>query len=181
MVLAELGWNNTVPQEIGLVRGAANLQNKDWGAIITWKYTQQPYLATGDEMYEQMLTSYECGAKYLVVFNYADDMNDPYGTLQDEHFQALERFWNDVVKNPSVNYGGIKAEGALVLPKDYGWGMRNPKDVIWGIWAGNNTTEQIWNHLQGRLGQYGSKLDIVYDDPTYPLLGKYREIYYWNQ
>ena len=54
VVLAQLGWNNTVAQEIGLVRGAANLQNKQWGTIITWKYTQEPYLADGQEIYEQM-------------------------------------------------------------------------------------------------------------------------------
>ena len=74
LVLAELGWNNTVAQEIGLVRGAANLQGKSWGTIITWKYTQAPYLTSGEEMYSQMQTSYECGAEYVVVFNYAEDM-----------------------------------------------------------------------------------------------------------
>ena len=180
-VLAELGWNNSVAQEIGLVRGAPNLQDKDWGTIITWKYTQSPYLTSGAEMYEQMLTSYECGAKYVAVFNYADGMDGPYGTLKDEHFQALEHFWNDVVKNPCVKYGGFKAEAAFVLPKDYGWGMRRANDSIWVLWAGNSTTEHIWNQLQVRLGQYGSKLDIVYDDLTYPVLGKYSEIYYWNR
>ena len=38
-VLAEVGWNNTLNQEIALVRGAANFQHKDWGVIITWKNT----------------------------------------------------------------------------------------------------------------------------------------------
>ena len=180
-VFAQLGWNNTVSQEIGLVRGAANLQNKDWGTIITWKYTQPPYLTSGDEMYEQMLTSYECGAKYVVVFNYADGMDGPYGTLQDEHFQALQRFWNEVVQNSSVVHGGIKAEAVLVLPKDYGWGMRNPNDTIWGLWNANSTSQQIWTQLQSKLAQYGSRLDIVYDDSAYPVVGKYSQIYYWNQ
>ncbi len=180
-VFAELGWNNTVSQEIGLVRGAANLQNKSWGTIITWKYTQPPYLTSGDEMYEQMLTSYECGAKYVVVFNYADGMDGPYGTLQDQHFQALQRFWNEVVQNSSVFHGGIKAEAVLVLPKDYGWGMRNPNDTIWSLWNANSTSKQIWTHLQSKLAQYGSRIDIVYDDPAYPVVGKYSQIYYWNQ
>jgi hypothetical protein len=181
VVLAQLGWNNSVAQEIGLVRGAADLQGKDWGTIITWKYTQPPYLTNGDEMYEQMLTSYECGAKYVVVFNYADGMDGPYGTLQDEHFQALQRFWNEVVQNSSVVHGGIKAEAVLVLPKDYGWGMRNPSDTIWGLWNANSTSQQIWTQLQSKLAQYGSRLDIVYDDPAYPAAGKYSHIYYWNQ
>jgi hypothetical protein len=181
LVLAQLGWNNTVAQEIGLVRGAANLQGKSWGTIITWKYTQQPYLTSGEEMYNQMRTSYECGAEYVVVFNYAEDMEGPYGTLQEEHFQALERFWSEVVQNPNVIHGGVKAEAALVLPKNYGWGMRNSKDIIWGIWGTNSTSEQIWTQLQSKLVQYGSRLDIVYDDPAYPVAGKYGQIFYWNQ
>jgi len=181
MVLAELGWNNTVSQEIGLVRGAANLQGKRWGTILTWKYTHAPYLTGGDEMFEQMKTSYECGAEYVVVFNYAEDMEGPYGTLQEEHFEALERFWNEVVQNPNVVNGGVKAEAALVLPRNYGWGMRNPNDIIWGLWNANDTSQKIWTQLQGRLTQYGTKLDIIYEDAAYPVDGKYANVYYWNQ
>jgi hypothetical protein len=180
-IFAQLGWNNTVAQEIGLVRGAANLQGKDWGTIITWKYTHSPYLASGDEIYQQMKASYECGAKYVIVFNYAEDMSGPYGTLKDEHFQALERFWNDVVKNSAVTHGGVKAEAALVLPKDYGWGMRTEDDKIWGLWKPDDTSQKIWSQLQGKLGQYGTKLDIVYDDPAFPVEGKYANVYYWNK
>jgi len=61
-VLAQLCWNSTAAQEIGLVRGAANLQNKTWGTILTWKYTVPPYLASGEELYSQMRMAYECGA-----------------------------------------------------------------------------------------------------------------------
>ena len=180
-VFAQLGWNNTVAQEIGLVRGAANLQGKDWGTIITWKYEQPPYLASGDEIYQQMKESYECGAEYVIVFNYAEDMSGPYGTLKDEHFQALERFWNDVVNNPSVTQGGVKAEAVLVLPADYGWGMRRPDDTIWGLWKADNVSQQIWTQLQTKLEQYGQKLDIVYDDPNFLVEGKYANVYYWNK
>ena len=180
-VFAELGWNNTVNQEIGLVRGAANLQNKEWGTIITWKYTQEPYLCSGNEMFDRMRTSYESGAKYVVVFNYAENMRGPYGTLQPEHFSALERFWNDVVESPWVAHGGVKGEAALVLPADYGWGMRSMNDSIWGIWKPDNTTQQIWNLLKNKLVQYGPKLDIVYEDSAYPVAGKYSQIIYWNQ
>jgi hypothetical protein len=181
MVLAELGWNNSVAQEIALVRGAANLQGKDWGTILTWKYTHAPYLTDGAEMFEQMRTSYECGAEYVVVFNYAEDMEGPYGTLQEEHFEALERFWNEIVQNPDVVHGGVKAEAALVLPRNYGWGMRNPNDIIWGLWNANSTSQQIWIQLQGRLEQYGTKLDIVYEDAAFPVAGMYANVYYWNQ
>ena len=181
MVLAQLGWNNTVNQEIGLARGAANLQNKSWGTIITWKYMQEPYLPSGNEMFEQLRASYEAGAKYAIIFNYAENMTGPYGTMQDEHFQALERFWLDIVKNPFTQQGSTKADAVLVLPKDFGWGMRNPDDKIWGIWNANSTCQQIWTVLQGKLSTYGAKLDIVYDDPAYPVAGKYNNIYYWNQ
>ncbi len=178
MVLAQLGWNNSVAQEIALARGAANLQSKNWGTILTWKYTQAPYLADGNEIFEDMKTSYENGAQYVVLFNYADSMTGPYGTLQAEHFQALERFWNEVVQNTTVIRDGIKAQAALVLPRNYGWGMRNPQDSVWGVWAANGTSQQIWTQLQSRLTQYGSKLDIVYDDPAYPIAGKYPQVYY---
>ncbi len=182
-IFAQLGWNNTVAQEIGLVRGAANLQGKSWGTILTWKYTHAPYLTDGTEMFDQMKASYEAGADYVIVFNYAEDMSGPYGTLKEEHFQALERFWSEVVQNPNVAHGGVKAEVALVLPKDFGWGMRNAHDWIWGLWSANSTSisEQIWDRLQNLLGQYGTKLDIVYDDPAHPVVGKYGQVFYWNQ
>jgi len=181
MMLAQLGCNNTVNQEISLVRGAANLQNKSWATILTWKYSHPPYLPSGNEMYEQLRASYEAGAKYAIVFNYAEDRTDPYGTLQDGHFQALERFWRDIVKNPFTQQGSAKAEAALVLPKDFGWGMRNQNDKIWGIWSANSTCQQIWTVLQEKLSTYGAKLDIVYEDPAHPVAGKYNHIHYWNQ
>ncbi|MDR0372090.1 MAG: hypothetical protein LBI79_00780, partial [Nitrososphaerota archaeon] len=67
VVFAQLGWNNSVVQEVGLVRGAASLQGKSWGTIITWTYTHPPYLIGGEEMYSQMCASYEAGAEYVVV------------------------------------------------------------------------------------------------------------------
>ena len=181
VVLAQLGWNNSVAQEIALVRGAANLQGKSWGTILTWKYTQAPYLADGNEIFNQMKTSYENGAQYVILFNYAENMSGPYGTLQEEHFQALERFWNDVVQNASEVHGGIRAETALVLPKNYGSGMRNAQDNVWGLWDANAPSTQFLTQIQSKLAIYGSKLDIVYDDSAYPLAGKYSQVIYWNQ
>jgi hypothetical protein len=180
-VLAQLGWNNTAAQEIGLVRGAANMQGKSWGTIITWTYRDEPYLASGDTIYEQMKLSYECGAEYVVVFNYAEDMDGLYGILQEEHLQAMEQFWTNVVQNSEVVHGGIEAEAALVLPQSYGWAMRNPNEPIWGIWDTDEESEQIWNLLQDNLAQYGPHLDIVYDSTEFPVTGKYSQIVYWNQ
>jgi len=69
----------------------------------------------------------------------------------------------------------------LVLPKNYGWGMRNPQDTIWAFWGPDENSQQIWELSQTLLNQYGTSLDIVYDDPAYPVTGKYPKIYYWNQ
>jgi hypothetical protein len=181
VVLAELGWNHTLAQDIALVRGAATLHNKPWGAIITWKYNNQPYLDSGEAIYKQMRTAYETGAEYVVVFNYAEDMEGPYGTLQDEHFDALERFWNEVVQSSEVKHGSVEAEAVLVLPRNYGWGMRNPADKIWGLWGPDENSQQIWELSRNLLDQYGYGLDIVYSDPEFTVEGKYPQIYYWNQ
>jgi hypothetical protein len=181
VLLAQVGWNHTLAQDIALVRGAATLQDKPWGVIITWKYNHPPYLDTGEAIYNQMHTAYEAGAEYVVVFNYAEDMTGPYGTLQDEHFEALERFWNEVVQSSDVKHGSVAAEAVLVLPENYGWGMRDPADKIWGIWGPDENSQQIWNQCQSLLDQYGLGLDIVYFDPAYPVEGKYPQIYYWNQ
>ena len=181
VVLAQIGWNNTFAQQIALARGAAKLQNTDWGIVITWKYDKTPYLDTGTEILNQMRTAYECGAKYIVLFNYYEDETNPYGTMEDEHFLALENFWNKVVKNPDVIRGSIKAETVLVLPKNYGWGMRWQEDKIWGVMEPDENSQQIWNLLQKNLTNNGLHLDIVYDDSRFPLTGKYQQIYNWNQ
>ena len=180
VVLAQLGWNYTGTQDIALVRGAANLQGKDWGAIVTWKYDTPPYLENGTEMYDQMRVAYVTGAKYIVAFNYSPNGNG-IGLLKDEHFLALQRFWNDIVQNKTVINGGVKAEAVLVLPKNYGWGMRSLQDNIWGIWQPDATSPQVWAALQTSLLKYGSKLDIVYDDSAYQVVGRYQQVYFWNQ
>ena len=179
-LLAQLGWNSSVNQQISLVRGAATLQNKDWGTIITWKYTQPPYLDTGENIYNQIVTSYNAGAKYITIFDYPyNSTSNPYGIMTDEHFQALEKFWNQVVTKSSPN--SVQAQAALVLPKDYGWGMRSVDDKIWGFWGPDDKSPLIWNNTQTLLNKYGLRLDIIYDDPAFPLQGNYSKIYYWNQ
>jgi hypothetical protein len=170
-VLAQLGWNNSVAKEIAFVRGTANLQHKHWGAIITWTYTQPPYLASGDEIYTQMRSAYESGADYVVVFNYAKDMEGPDGILQADHFDALKRFWTDVVQNPGIS-NSRRGEVAFVLPKDCGWSMRNPEDLEWGVRVPSDEAQVAYNLLEDALAKHGSRLDIVYDDPMYPLEGR---------
>ena len=181
VLLAEVGWNNTIAQDIGLVRGAANLQNKSWGTIITWKYNHPPYLDTPENIYEQMITSYETGADYIVIFNYPTyPEGNQYGAMTDQHFEALEAFWNTITQSQIV-HNSIKAEAVLVLPKGYGWAMRNMQDKIWGFWEPDEKSEQILTILNQLLDHYGTRLDIVHDDPAYPVTGKYQLIYYRNQ
>lgn len=180
VVLAQLGWNDTLSRSISLIRGAARMQNKDWGTIITWKYDEPPYIDSGDNIYQQMRISYEAGAKYVMVFNYPryPESND-YGILDDEHFEALERFWSDVIKTPSSNHGSIEVEAALVLPESYGWGMRHPGDRIW-YWQSGERAQKIWELSLSLLSEYDIHIDIIHDNPAFPATDKYGKILHWS-
>jgi hypothetical protein len=180
VILSQIGWNLTLPQQIAITRGAANLQSKDWGVVITWKYDAPPYLDSGSEILSQMRISYECGAKYILLFDYYGGNGNPYGTLQDEHFQALQSFWNDVVRNPSVVQGSVTADTVLVLPKNYGWGMRWRDDKIWGVFQADAETWRLWDLAQGVLVTGDFKADIVYEDANFPLPATYQHVFRWN-
>jgi len=177
-VFAELGWNHNQAQHIALCRGAANVQEKDWGAIITWAYNAPPYLARGTEMLQAMNTAYYSGAKYLIVFNYPQI--NPYGALTEEHFAAMEKFWDCIHRFPGNLLEKVDGQVALVLPKDYGWGMRNPDDKIWGLWLPDDLSPLIGEKIATLISKYGLKLDIVYDDPQFNFTEKYQKIYFWN-
>ncbi len=183
-VFTQLGHNISSTQNIDLIRGAAQLQNKQWGAIITWKYDHPPYLDTGDETYRQMLMAYQAGASYVILFDYPyTEGGNPYGVLQDEHFYTMEKFSHDVMATSKMRTlsDQSKAQAVLVLPRDYAFGMRYKDDTIWGYWPSDEKAPQVWNISRVLLGQYGLGLDIVYDDPQFPLAGKYSQVYFWNQ
>jgi hypothetical protein len=177
-VFAELGWDNAETQHIALCRGAANVQNKQWGAIITWADNKPPYVANSDAMFQQMLTAYYAGANYLIIFNHPQ--LNPYGALTEDHFDAMKRFWNQIHAFPASMSGMGKGEVAFVLPKDYGWGMRNPDDNIWGCWSADGLSPLIWENINKLIAKYGQKLDIIYDDPQFNFTEKYSKIYFWN-
>jgi hypothetical protein len=82
------------------------------------------------------------------------------------------------VQNPEIKQGSILGEAVLVLPHNYGWGMRSPNDTIWGLWDADEKSEQIWNLRCDLIQEYGLNLDIVYDDPSFPVEGKYVQIFY---
>jgi hypothetical protein len=177
VMLAEVGWNHTLAKDIALVRGAANFQQKDWGVIITWKNTQPPYLDSGDAIYEQMRVSYAAGAKYITIFNYPFN-GSAYGIMGDDHFDALERLWNDISQGKITQ--NPLAEAVLILPKNYGFGMRTSGDTIWGFWGPDEISSVIWDKVQLLLNRYSYSLDIAYDDSSYAIPSNYKTVYYWN-
>ena len=195
ILLSQIGWNKSSTHSIALGRGAAENLNKEWGVIITWTYDNYPYLASGQRIYNEMVDAYKTGAKIIAIFNfpYADPIPDPfypidsgspfeyypYGTLKDEHFQAMEQFWNEYIQKKPELWDSIKPEAALVLPKDYGWGIRSANDRIW-YWSADEQSEHIWEIYQNLLVRYGLRLDIVYEDPNMVFENKYQNIYYWN-
>ena len=179
-VLAEFGWNHSRPVHIGLCRGAANAHNKDWGAIVTWEYTHEPYLESGEELYDDLVLAYHNGAKYAVVFSYPSI--GPYGILTEAHFDAIKDFWNYIHSNPR-EHGVIQGEIAYVLPQDYGFGFRSAEDKIWGLWEADNLSAKVWSDVNMLLDQYGSRLDVVYDDPdTWDAVkSRYGQLFFWNE
>ena len=126
VVFAQLGWNNTRAQEIALCRGAATMQGKEWGTIVTWTYQHPPYMENGTEVYKDMVTSYEAGAKYILVFNYPrfPDTNQ-YGILFAEHFSAMQQFWDYAKAHPrnSAESNGEVALGRCRNMNDVGTGL----------------------------------------------------------
>jgi hypothetical protein len=168
-------------QQIALCRGAADAQGKQWGAIITWSYNEPPYLENGTAMLEDMLTAYHAGAKYIVVFDYPvyPDAN-PYGILTEDQFDAMKDFWNQIHAGQGSAFGTADAQVALVLPKDYGWGMRSQADTIWGLWNSDALSPLIWTKMNQLLNTYGLRLDIIYNDTTFNFEEKYSKIYYWT-
>jgi hypothetical protein len=120
-IFAEFGWNYSRQLNVALCRGAAAAHNKDWGAIITWTYTTPPYIESGEELYSDLVLAYDNGAKYIVVY----DGNEGWtgGILQQEHLDALQRFWNYVQSNPRQS-NPVAERTAYVLPDAYGYGFR---------------------------------------------------------
>ncbi|MGA3288881.1 MAG: NosD domain-containing protein [Candidatus Bathyarchaeia archaeon] len=177
-VLAQFGWNNSRPLQIALARGAATVQNKTWGAIITWTYNQLPYLESGPQMYNNMVLAYDSGASYIAVYD--STQNYTGTTLTPDRYDALQNFWNYVQHNPD-KHGNLKADTAVVLPQDYGFGFRNPDDSVWQYHQADNWTQKMYSDVTNLINQYKSSIDIVYSDPQFQssIQSKYSEILYW--
>lgn len=177
-VFAEFGWNYSRPLNVALCRGAASVLGKEWGVMITWTYTQPPYLESGKRLYYDLVFAYENGAKYILVF----DTNDNYthGTLKEEHLTALREFWEYTKDNPRT-VSQVDARAAYVLPKDYGYGFRGPNDKIWGLWEADDFSFDISTDLGSLIEKHRSNLDIIYDDELGANnLKYYSELVFWN-
>jgi hypothetical protein len=177
-LFAEFGWNYSRQLNIALCRGAATAQNKDWGVIIAWTYTDPPYIESGKELYADLTLAYENGAKYIVILNTNEDYTQ--GILEQEQLNALKQFWQYVQDNPRKS-APISDRVAYVLPKDYGYGFRGPNDKIWGLWEADAFSYNISKNVGTLLEEYGSELDIIYDDGLEPnnTYG-YSKLIYWN-
>jgi parallel beta-helix repeat protein len=177
-VLAQFGWNNSRPLQISLVRGAAEAQNKSWGAIITWTYNQPPYLEPGAQIYDDMVLAYDSGASFIAIYD--SSQNYTSTTLTEDHFNALKEFWNYVQQNPDKQ-GSLKADTAVVLPQDYGFGFRSSDDSVWQYHQADNWTRKMYNDVTSLLNQYNSNIGIVYGDPEFQnsIQSKYSKVLYW--
>jgi hypothetical protein len=181
VVLCEFGWNHSRLLNVALNRGAAKMQNKDWGVIITWTYRHQPYIESGDELYYDMVLAYLSGAKYVVVFNNPTE-DSHYGTLTEEHFYAMKRFWHYIHTNPQRPgiYCPTCTQIAYVLPKDYGWGFRGYEDKVWGLWV-DELSIKMGMDVDYLLHTHPLSLDIIYDDPEYyDNMRLYGKLFFWN-
>jgi len=179
-VFTEFASNNTREIAIAQCRGAASHFRKDWGTIITWKYDAQPYIESGEELYNDMIQAYSNGAKYLIVFDHPK--LDTYGILKDEHFDALKRFWDYHHSNPQ-DFNSQKANTAYVLPQDYAFGLRRADDKIWGLWEPDELSGKAWTDVNKLVQTYGFGLDIVFDEPGVvdAARNRYERLIFWNE
>jgi len=181
VVLCEFGWNHSRLLNIALNRGAAKMQNKNWGVMITWTYQHSPYIESADELYHDMVLAYLSGAKYVIVFSHPME-NSWNQTITEEHLDAMKNFWHYTQTNPQTPLidGPTSIQTAYVLPKDYGWGFRGYEDKVWGLWV-DELSIKIGTDVNYLLCTRHIGLDIIYDDPKYyNAMHAYSKLYFWN-
>ena len=175
-VFSEFGWNNSRQMVISQCRGAATTQNKDWGVMITWTYDHTPYLENATQLYGDMKLAYDNGASYVVVFN-SDGKS--CGILDNDQLNAIKQFWQYAKSNSREDNSNDRV--AYALPNGYGFGFRSINDSIWGIWHNDNFSDQQYTEVNNALEQYGSKLDIIFNDQPFKSNSNlYSKTIYWN-
>ena len=83
--------------------------------------------------------------------------------------------------DPELERGSIQAGSVLILPQNFGSGLRWKDDKIWGIFPPSNDSLKIWDISQNLIDKYGLNLDIIFDDKQFNLENEYLKIYLWNQ
>jgi hypothetical protein len=174
VIFTEYGWNISRQIQTALGRGAANVHDKEWGAIVTWTYQNPPYIEDVETFYSDLVLAYNNGAKYILAFNYPTNVTE-YGILTREHLDSMKKFWNFVNTSTQPTQA---SKTAYVLPEDYGFGFREPEDSIWGLWGPDELSAQVYNEANSLLATYGENLDIVYDTPD--LIEQYEKLIFWN-
>ncbi len=175
-LLAEFSADNDRQIPIALCRGAATAQYKDWGIMITKNDTEAP-LESPDKMYSDMVTAYENGAKYIVIFD--SNSNYTHGILTEGHLQTLKQFTGYAHQHPRTNES-TSERTAFVLPKDFALGFRGKTDKIWGLWEADAFSSEMYVQLNNLLKQYGTKLDVIYDEGIDCDVLGYARFVFWN-
>jgi hypothetical protein len=174
-VFTEFAWNHSRTISIALCRGAATVHNKDWGIMITRSYNDTKP-ESGQKMYEDMVLAYQNGAKYILLFDYPTFAD---GILKQEHFDALKQFWQYIQTHPRTD-NTIEKRVAYVLPASYGYGFRGANDKIWGLWEADELSAKIWNDANNLVQEYGTNLDIIYEDTLRLNIAAYNKLIFWN-
>lgn len=182
VVFGEFVGNQSRQLAVALTRGAAKTMGKDWGTMITWKYTEDPFVEEPMQLLRDMVLAYVNGAKYIVVFDSPGNntASTDYGILNQYHLLAIRLFWTFTQLSPTPQE--YPADIAYVLPRDYGYGFRGPDDKIWGYFPADALSPVVWNASNRLIRNYFFNLDIVYmtkiDDV--PINLPYEKLIYWN-
>jgi hypothetical protein len=182
VVFGEFVGNQSRQLAVALTRGAAKTMGKDWGTMITWKYTEAPFAEEPLQLLHDMVLAYRNGAKYIIVFDSPanNTATTPYGILNQWHLLAIKLFWTYTQLSPTPQE--YPADIAYVLPKDYGYGFRGPNDKIWGAFPADALSPVIWNASNSLIQKYGIHFDIVYETKidNVPITLPYEKLIYWN-
>ncbi len=73
-------------------------------------------------------------------------------------------------------HGLVKADSVLVLPQNFGGGLRWRTGIVWGIFKPDDASGKLWDLLQDGLTVHGLKLDVVYEDSAFPLPPNYLNV-----
>jgi hypothetical protein len=99
----------------------------------------------------------------------------------------MKQFWQYVQANPRT-ISQPTERSAYVLPQDFGYGFRGPRDTIFGLWNASwdgttslNFVADIGMCVYTFLKMFGTNLDIIYPggNQTPESLG-YKNVIYWN-